>query len=33
MPPITQDQPADSDIATIKQWITEGANWPDRPGQ
>jgi mono/diheme cytochrome c family protein len=33
MPPITQDQPADSDIATIKQWITEGANWPDSPGQ
>jgi cytochrome c5 len=29
MPPITQDQPGDDDIATIKLWIEQGANWPD----
>ena len=31
MPPITQDQPGDSDLAMLKQWITEGAVWPDAP--
>jgi len=29
MPPISQDQPDDGDIATIKLWIEQGANWPD----
>jgi uncharacterized membrane protein len=29
MPPVDQDQPTDAEIAMIKQWIIEGANWPD----
>jgi uncharacterized membrane protein len=29
MPPASQDQPDDDDIAMIKQWILEGASWPD----
>ncbi len=29
MPPVSEDQPSDDEIATIKQWIVEGANWPD----
>jgi mono/diheme cytochrome c family protein len=29
MPPVTEDQPDDSEIAMIKQWIIEGATWPD----
>jgi uncharacterized membrane protein len=31
MPPVSQEQPEDNDIAMIKQWITEGATWPDGP--
>jgi mono/diheme cytochrome c family protein len=27
MPPVSQDQPDDQDIATIKLWIEQGANW------
>jgi len=29
MPPVSVDQPDDSEIAMIKQWIAEGAAWPD----
>jgi len=29
MPPVSQEQPEDDDIAMIKQWIIEGAAWPD----
>jgi len=31
MPPVSQDQPEDADIAMVKQWIAEGAVWPDGP--
>jgi mono/diheme cytochrome c family protein len=31
MPPVSEDQPEDDDIATIKQWIAEGAVCPDSP--
>ena len=27
MPPASEEQPSAADIATIGQWITEGANW------
>jgi mono/diheme cytochrome c family protein len=33
MPPVSQKQPGDSDIATIKLWIQQGANWPDAPAK
>ena len=29
MPPASKDQPAAADIATIKLWIEQGADWPD----
>jgi mono/diheme cytochrome c family protein len=29
MPPVSKDQPKDEDIAIIKLWIEQGANWPD----
>lgn len=29
MPPANQDQPSDDEIVMIRQWIVEGANWPD----
>jgi mono/diheme cytochrome c family protein len=32
MPPVPKDQPSASDIATIKLWIEQGANWPDVSG-
>jgi mono/diheme cytochrome c family protein len=31
MPPVSQKQPGDADIATIKLWIQQGAVWPDAP--
>ena len=33
MPPVSQKQPGDADIATIKLWIQQGANWPDAPAK
>jgi hypothetical protein len=29
MPPSDQDQPDEKDLATIKLWIEQGANWPE----
>jgi len=29
MPPMNEDQPEDSDLATIKLWIEQGAVWPE----
>ena len=31
MPPVSQKQPGDADVATIKLWIQQGADWPDTP--
>jgi mono/diheme cytochrome c family protein len=31
MPPVSHDQPAAADIAAIKLWIEQGADWPDAP--
>ncbi len=31
MPPVSKDQPNAADIAVIKLWIEQGANWPDDP--
>jgi uncharacterized membrane protein len=31
MPPVSKAQPTAEDIATIKLWIEQGANWPDAP--
>jgi mono/diheme cytochrome c family protein len=31
MPPVSQKQPGDADVATIKLWIQQGAVWPDAP--
>jgi hypothetical protein len=33
MPPVPKDQPSAADIATIKLWIDQGANWPDASGE
>ena len=32
MPPVPKDQPSAADIAIIKLWIEQGANWPDASG-
>jgi mono/diheme cytochrome c family protein len=31
MPPVAKDQPSAADIAIVKLWIEQGANWPDAP--
>jgi mono/diheme cytochrome c family protein len=33
MPPVSQKQPGDADIVTIKLWIQQGANWPGAPAK
>jgi hypothetical protein len=29
MPPVSKDQPKDGDVAIIKLWIEQGADWPE----
>jgi mono/diheme cytochrome c family protein len=31
MPPVSQKQPGDAEVATVRLWIQQGADWPDAP--
>lgn len=33
MPPVSQKQPGEAEVATVKLWIQQGADWPDAPAK